>query len=177
MKNILPEHINKVLITGGAGFIGLNTVLKLLKESRAKIFNIDKLGYASDLTAIEKSLKELGKEAEDRYEFKQINLINSNFLEEYILKIKPDLILHFAAESHVDHSINNPTEFINSNVIGTFNLLEATRKYYDNLSNEQRQFFRLHHISTDEVFGSLGETGHFCESSPYIEVHTINYSS
>ncbi len=167
MDFIWPDYANRVLVTGGAGFIGINTVIKLLRSTKAKIYNIDKLGYASDLTGIDEVLKELGTEAEGRYEFKQINLINSEILEEYINEVKPDLILHFAAESHVDRSIDSPFEFINSNIIGTFNLLEATRKYLNKISNEKSKYFRFHHISTDEVFGSLGETGHFSENTPY----------
>ena len=167
MKNLLPDYIERVLVTGGAGFIGLNAVRYLLKNSKVKIFNIDKLGYASDFSGIEEILKNIGVEAEERYEFNKLNLNNLKLLEEYIEKSKPNLILHFAAETQVDRSIDNPDEFVHSNVIGTYNLLEASRKYFYKLSNEQKQFFRLHHISTDEVFGSLGKTGKFSENTPY----------
>ena len=137
MKSILPEYINKVLVTGGAGFIGINAIIKLLKESNAKIYNLDKLSYAIYL-GIKNLLNKIDN-AEDRYEFTKLNLCNYDELKEYVQLIKPNLILHFAAESHVDRSIDNPREFINSNVVGTFNLLESVRNYYDTLSKEQKR--------------------------------------
>ena len=163
--NELLGNRKRILVTGGAGFIGGAVIRKLLKESTSKIFNIDKIGYASDLTSIDEVLKT--NDYSDRYSFAKIDLANSAQTTKAIKDSNPDLIMHLAAESHVDRSIQGPEVFINSNVFGTFNLLEATRKHYESLSNKRRHDFRFLHISTDEVFGSLGLKGFFSESTSY----------
>ena len=163
--NELLGNRKRILVTGGAGFIGGAVIRKLLKESTSKIFNIDKIGYASDLTSIDEVLKT--KDYSDRYKFEKIDLSNSDQTNKAIKDSNPDLIMHLAAESHVDRSIQGPEVFINSNIFGTFNLLEATRKHYESLSNKRRHDFRFLHISTDEVFGSLGLKGFFSESTSY----------
>ena len=153
-----------ILVTGGYGFIGSNLIKKLLLNKNYKIFNIDKLGYASNINSIAESLNLNNQE---RYKFYKVDLKNFHELCEIINLIKPDLVMHLAAESHVDRSINSPWEFIESNVIGTYNLLEASRSYFNKLNEGKKSNFRFHHISTDEVFGSLSDIGTFSEKTPY----------
>ncbi len=161
----------KVIVTGGAGFIGGTLIRKLLKEKKNWVFyNIDQMGYASDLSWI--------KDSEDyklRHFFLKIDLRNKEILQNLVKEISPNLIIHLAAESHVDRSIDNPLNFIESNIIGTFNLLEATRSYWEKISDIKKKLFRFIHISTDEVFGSLGLNGKFDENTKYSP--TSPYSS
>ena len=154
----------KILITGGSGFIGGCLVRKLIYDERFSIFNIDKYGYASDHTGIENILKE---KKNVNYSFFKLNLSERNKLDDLVNSIEPDIIMHLAAESHVDRSIQSPRDFIESNIVGTFNLLEATRSYLRNRKQNAEKRFIFHHISTDEVFGSLGNTGKFNEETPY----------
>ena len=158
MQELLPQGTARVLVTGGAGFIGGAVVRRLLKDSAAQIFNLDKLGYASDLTSIGQH---------PRHTFLQVDLADASATAEAVRQSDPDLVMHLAAESHVDRSIDGPSALIESNVCGTFNLLQAARAHWEHLSAERRDRFRFHHISTDEVFGSLGPTGRFSESTPY----------
>ena len=153
----------KILITGGAGFIGGALIRNLLLTCQDKVFNVDKLTYASDLESINRIKASTNKE---RYEFINIDLYDFEKTKEIIECIKPDKIIHLAAESHVDRSITSPRIFMNSNIIGTFNLLEAARLYWDKFDNEK---FIFHHVSTDEVFGTLGpcEEERFNENSRY----------
>ena len=152
----------KIIITGGAGFIGGTLIRKLLNEKRFIVYNFDQLGYASDLSWVQQS-----EDYKLRHFFVKIDLRNKEKLENLIKDISPNLIIHLAAESHVDRSIDNPLNFIESNIIGTFNLLEATRAYWDKTSNIKKKLFRFIHISTDEVFGSLGLDGKFDENTKY----------
>jgi dTDP-glucose 4,6-dehydratase len=158
MDSLLPQGINRVLVTGGAGFIGGALVRRLLRDSSATVFNLDKLGYASDLTSIGEH---------PRHQLLQVDLTNAEATAAAVQQADPDLVMHLAAESHVDRSISGPGAFIESNVSGTFNLLQAVRAHWEALPQERQERFRFHHISTDEVFGSLGPTGRFSETTPY----------
>ena len=158
----------RVLVTGGAGFIGGALIRRLLKYTNCLIFNLDKIGYASDLTGIERTLVDLGKvNSQSRYKALNVDLVDRESTNSAVKEANPDLIFHLAAESHVDRSIDSPSVFMDSNVIGTFNLLQAARFHWDNLSGKRKDIFRFHHISTDEVFGSLGDIGTFSELTPY----------
>ena len=152
----------RILVTGGAGFIGGAMVRRLLADSEAEVFNLDKMGYASDLTSIEAL-----PQAAERHTLLRVDLTDAVATAEAVRQAAPDLVLHLAAESHVDRSIDGPAAFIDSNVSGTFNLLQAVRAHWEALPAERRDGFRFHHISTDEVFGSLGATGRFSETTPY----------
>jgi dTDP-glucose 4,6-dehydratase len=163
----LPSCIRRVLVTGGAGFIGGALVRRLLRESGAQVFNLDKLGYASDLTGIELTLSELGAAAQGRHQLLRVDLADAEATAEAVRLADPDLVFHLAAESHVDRSIAGPAAFISSNISGTFHLLQAVRVHWEQLPAERQERFRLHHISTDEVFGSLGPTGRFSETTAY----------
>lgn len=168
MKLLNNFHMKtKILITGGGGFIGGALIRKLLKDTDCIIYNLDKMGYASDLTSINEIISNLDPEKEKRHQLLKVNLHNSAETLSAIKYANPDLIMHLAAESHVDRSIEGPKEFIDSNILGTFNLLEAAREHYENLSFERKKVFRFHHISTDEVFGTLGKEGKFDEDSKY----------
>ena len=166
---IIDNHTEKikVLVTGGAGFIGGAVIRKLLKETNWDIFNLDKLGYASDLTSINETILTLGIEKEERYKLLKVDLTNNIETFKALKFADPDLIMHLAAESHVDRSINGPGEFIKSNILGTFNLLEASREHYEKLTYKRKSNFLFHHVSTDEVYGTLGKEGKFRENSQY----------
>ena len=167
MSALLPESYQRVLVTGGAGFIGGAVVRRLLAGTNAQVFNLDKCGYASDLTNIALALKTLGSEAEGRHQLLRVDLADAEATAAALQQADPDLVLHLAAESHVDRSIAGPGAFISSNVNGTFHLLQAVRSHWEALAEPRRANFRFHHISTDEVFGSLGPEGRFSESTPY----------
>lgn len=158
----------KVLVTGGAGFIGSAVVRFLINETDCHVANIDKLTYAGNV----ESLSEVS--TSDRYEFHQVDICDKTALEKVFTSFKPDAVMHLAAESHVDRSIEGPAEFIRTNVLGTGTLLEVARAYWSGLEGGAKQAFRFHHISTDEVFGDLHgtddlftETTHYAPSSPY----------
>ena len=162
-KDFILQRFQKIIVTGGAGFIGSALIRRLLNsKNNCKIFNIDKLNYASNLLDIENS-----NQAKGRYIHLKVDLINNEEINKLIIKINPDIIIHLAAESHVDRSLNNPRVFVDSNIIGTFNLLEAARLNWNKLNDVNKNLFRFINISTDEVFGSLGENGLFSEDSPY----------
>ena len=158
----MNKNIYKVIVTGGAGFIGGNLIRKLLKETDWVVYNIDQMGYASDLSWVQDS-----KDYKLRHIFLKLDLRSKEVLDKVVRDIGPNLIIHLAAESHVDRSIDNPINFIESNIIGTFNLLEATRAYWEKISDIKKNLFRFIHISTDEVFGTLGLEGKFDETTKY----------
>ena len=167
--NLLNTQIenSRILITGGAGFIGSALIRNLLVNSNCSIFNLDKISYASDLTSIRETLNNLGEPHSNRYTFLKVNLLNENDTLSAVKFANPDYVLHLAAESHVDRSIEGPKVFIESNILGTFNLLESVREHYSNCDPRKKEYFRFLHISTDEVFGSLGFEGQFNELSRY----------
>jgi len=146
-----------ILITGGAGFIGSHVLRTFVKKySEYQIINLDKLTYAGNL----ENLKDVEKKS--NYKFIKGDIVDENFINDIFKKYNIDGIIHLAAESHVDRSITNPLEFINTNIIGTVNLLNAARQFWGDYKGK-----RFFHISTDEVYGSLGETGFFTESTNY----------
>ncbi len=152
----------KILVTGGTGFIGSAVIRHIIKNTNNKVLNVDKLTYAGNLD----SLKEVDQN--ERYDFAQIDICDADALGVAFDHFKPDLIMHLAAESHVDRSIDGPSEFIKTNIVGTYVLLEVARKYWLNLNEQKKQAFRFHHISTDEVYGDLeGSTDLFTETTSY----------
>ena len=150
-----------ILVTGGAGFIGSFFVRKLIDEREARVVNLDKLTYAGNLD----SLKPIFDNP--RHAFVQADIADREAVDRVILEHQPDAIVHFAAESHVDRSIDGPDAFVHTNVLGTFRLLDAARHYWTGLPIAQRASFRFLHVSTDEVYGSLGPEGKFTESTRY----------
>ena len=142
-------------------------VRRLLRDTDVQVFNLGKCGYASDCTSIEAVLKDLGAAAEGRYQRLRLDLADEQATAAAVRQADPDLVLQLAAESHVYRSIDGPGAFLSSNVIGTFSLLQAVRAHWEALPEERRERFRFQHISTDEVFGSLGPTGRFSESTAY----------
>jgi dTDP-glucose 4,6-dehydratase len=150
-----------ILVTGGAGFIGSAVVRLLLGESEAVVVNLDKLTYAANPLALE------GAERHARYRFEQADIADGAALRAILARHQPDAIMHLAAETHVDRSIDGPAAFIHTNIIGTYTLLEAVRDYHAALPAGRAAGFRFHHVSTDEVFGSLGSDGAFTETTAY----------
>ena len=150
-----------VIITGGNGFIGTNMVRLLINSKAYRVVNLDALTYAANAL----SLADL--EGNQDYVFVKGNIIDSELVASLFEQYQPVGIFHLAAESHVDRSIVSPEDFIQTNVVGTYRLLEAARAYYANLSEDKKREFRFLHVSTDEVFGSLGEDGYFTEETPY----------
>jgi dTDP-glucose 4,6-dehydratase len=148
----------KLLVTGGAGFIG-SAVVRLAVRRGHEVVNLDAMTYAANAANV------AGVADSNLYTFEHADIRDRTALDRIFATHRPDAVMHLAAESHVDRSIDGPADFIETNVTGTFNVLEAARAYW--VSQARPAAFRLHHISTDEVFGSLGETGRFTESSPY----------
>ena len=152
----------KILVTGGAGFIGSAVIRHIIHNTDDEVLNIDKLTYAGNL----ESLKDIDQNP--RYTFQQIDICDKEALEQAFNSFKPNLVMHLAAESHVDRSIDGPAEFINTNIVGTYHLLEVARQYWQNLDDNDKRQFKFHHISTDEVYGDLeGTTDLFTETTPY----------
>ena len=152
----------KILVTGGAGFIGSAVIRHIINKTDDEVLNIDKLTYAGNL----ESLKEIAQNP--RYDFQQIDICDKEALEQAFDSFQPNLVMHLAAESHVDRSIDGPAEFINTNIVGTYHLLEVARQYWQMLDDVDKQQFKFHHISTDEVYGDLeGTTDLFTETTPY----------
>jgi dTDP-glucose 4,6-dehydratase len=151
----------KFLVTGGAGFIGSAVIRYLIRETSHQVLNVDKLTYAGSVTTV----REVSDDS--RYAFSQTDICDEHTMQQLVSEFQPDIIMHLAAESHVDRSIEGPAVFIQTNIVGTYTLLNVARSYYDGLDTERQGRFRFHHISTDEVFGSLGKKGLFTEASPY----------
>ncbi|WP_455916096.1 dTDP-glucose 4,6-dehydratase [Pantoea agglomerans] len=158
----------KILITGGAGFIGSAVVRHIIQDTQDSVINVDKLTYAGNL----ESIKDVSDS--ERYQFFQLDICDGAGLSKVMNETQPDAIMHLAAESHVDRSITGPADFVQTNVVGTYTLLEATRQYWNTLNDEKKLAFRFHHISTDEVYGDLphpdemsGELPLFTETTPY----------
>ena len=154
--------MKNIIVTGGAGFIGGNFIHYLLKEQpKVHILNLDLLTYAGNLDTL-KSV-----EKHPHYQFKQGDIGDADLVQNLLQTFKPDAIVNFAAESHVDRSIDGPAAFLQTNVMGTLNLLEQAKAYWERLTTQQKQDFRFLQVSTDEVYGSLGKTGLFTETTPY----------
>jgi dTDP-glucose 4,6-dehydratase len=154
-----------VFVTGGAGFIGSAVVRKLLRESDVRVVNVDKLTYAGNL----ESLSEVTSDSTcgARYHFERVDVCDGAALRRLFAAYEPSAVMHLAAESHVDRSIDGPAAFVQTNVVGTFTLLEEARRYWGGLTGEAKDRFRFLHVSTDEVYGSLGSMGFFTEDTPY----------
>lgn len=158
----------KILVTGGSGFIGSAVVRHLISETTFKVANLDKLTYAGNPDSLS------GIAGSPQYQFFKVDICDSHALDEVFTIFHPDAVMHLAAESHVDRSIDGPAAFIQTNIVGTYTLLEASRRYWNGLGEEKRKAFRFHHISTDEVYGDLegpdslfSETTAYAPSSPY----------
>lgn len=151
----------RILITGGAGFIGSNLIRHIIETTEHSVLNVDALTYAGNLH----SLSDI--EENSRYTFAEVDICDAKQVEKAFQAYQPDWVMHLAAESHVDRSIDGPGAFIQTNVIGTFNLLQSARSHYEALEGDAKAMFRFLHVSTDEVYGSLGETCLFTETTPY----------
>ena len=167
MSICFPISTNRVLITGGAGFIGSALIRKLLKDTSLTIFNLDKLGYASDQNSIYDLCRSSSIDIKKRYKLLKVDLRNKDKIRTAIQHSDPDFVFNLAAETHVDRSIEDPFSFFENNVYGTFNLIEACLEHWEKLPTERKAIFRVHHISTDEVYGSLKDKSMFSEKSPY----------
>ena len=151
----------KILVTGGAGFIGSAVIRQYIEDTSHEVVNLDALTYAGNLESL------ASVEASDRYKFEHANICDIKTLERIFQQHQPDAVMHLAAESHVDRSIDGPADFIQTNIVGTCNLLEVSRSYWNELDDERKAKFRFHHVSTDEVYGDLDETGLFTEETSY----------
>lgn len=158
----------KILITGGAGFIGSAVVRHIINNTNDEVINVDKLTYAGNLESLS------AESQNPRYNFRKVDICDGVALQKVFNEFQPDAVMHLAAESHVDRSITGPSEFVQTNVVGTYALLEASRQYWSSLTSEKKAGFRFHHISTDEVYGDLphpdetaGELPLFTEETPY----------
>lgn len=150
-----------VLITGGCGFIGSALIRMLLTDPDYKLINVDKLTYAGNLN----SLKSIS--SNERYIFEKLDICNKDKLKEIFKKYRPNYVMHLAAESHVDRSIEDPDAFIQTNIVGTYNLLNISLNYFLSLNDNDKKLFKFHHISTDEVFGDLEDGDYFTEETSY----------
>jgi dTDP-glucose 4,6-dehydratase len=151
----------KIFVTGGAGFIGSAVCREIIDATDDSVVNVDKLTYAANLDSL------AGIASSERYSFHKVDICDRPMIDRVLQAERPDAILHLAAESHVDRSITGPAEFISSNIVGTYVMLEAARAYWQTLDGQRGERFRFLHISTDEVFGSLGADGLFSETTPY----------
>jgi len=151
----------RFMVTGGAGFIGSAVIRYLINETHHSVCNVDKLTYAGNLESLS------GVSGNDRYLFEQADICDFDAISKLFEYFRPQIVMHLAAESHVDRSIDGPATFIQTNVVGTGILLEESRRYWQGLANEEKECFRFHHISTDEVYGSLDLDGMFSEQTAY----------
>lgn len=152
----------KILVTGGAGFIGSAVIRHIINNTHDMVINVDKLTYAGNLNSLESIANN------SRYHFECVDITDYSKIEEVFNQHQPDVIMHLAAESHVDRSIDGPSAFIETNIVGTYTLLEVSRKYFESLDHNRKSIFRFHHISTDEVYGDLKDTDAlFTENTPY----------
>jgi len=151
-----------ILITGGAGFIGSSVIRHIIDNTDHSVINVDKLTYAGNLESL------ISIESDTRYAFEQVDICNAKEIKRVFNKHQPDIVMHLAAESHVDRSIDGPGEFIQTNIVGTYVLLEEAKSYWLSLEKGKKEGFRFHHISTDEVYGDLeGTDDLFTEETPY----------
>jgi dTDP-glucose 4,6-dehydratase len=160
----------KILITGGAGFIGSNLIHHIIDNTENCILNLDKLTYSGNLD----SLKSV--ESNDRYSHVKLDLCDSGATRRIVAEFKPDVIMHLAAESHVDRSIDSPGAFIQTNIVGTYNLLEAARHYWQGLGSAAKRNFRFHHISTDEVYGDLPHPDESTDAQSHLFTENTSYA-
>ncbi|NIJ36414.1 dTDP-glucose 4,6-dehydratase [Sphingopyxis panaciterrae] len=151
----------RILVTGGAGFIGSAMIRHLIDHSDHEVLNYDKLTYAGTLSTVERVA------SSNRYRFVQGDICDAAAVRDAMLEFRPEIVTHLAAESHVDRSIDGPGAFIQTNLVGTYTMLAEARDYWQGLTGAAKDAFRFHHISTDEVYGSLGENGLFTEETPY----------
>ena len=156
------KDIKTILVTGGAGFIGSELIRYLISSSNHSVINVDKLTYSGNLESLESI------HANDRYHFEQIDICDETEFQRILIKNAPDVLIHLAAESHVDRSIDGPKDFITTNIVGTYSILEKTREYWQSLQGEKKDNFRFLHVSTDEVYGDLeGAEDYFSEETSY----------
>ena len=153
--------MKKILVTGGAGFIGSAVIRQFINDTDSSVVNVDKLTYAGNLQSL------ASVSDNPRYRFEQVDICDAAEVARVFREHQPDAVMHLAAESHVDRSISGPADFIQTNIVGTYILLESARNYWNSLDAQRKTDFRFHHISTDEVYGSLGETGFFTEETAY----------
>jgi len=153
--------MKKILVTGGAGFIGSAVIRQLIAETDHTVINVDKLTYAGNLQSL------ISVANNPRYFFEQVDICDAAEVTRLFHQYQPDAVMHLAAESHVDRSISGPAAFIETNILGTYTLLQAAREYWNKLPDVRKNTFRFHHISTDEVYGSLGDSGFFTEETAY----------
>lgn len=152
----------KIIVTGGAGFIGSAVIRHIINNTKDEVINLDKLTYAGNLESL------TSIDSHERYHFEQVDICDRAELDRVFAQYQPDAVMHLAAESHVDRSIDGPAAFIETNIVGTYQLLEASRSYWKGLPEARKTAFRFHHISTDEVYGDLeGPEDLFTETTPY----------
>lgn len=168
LPTIRPGKIQRVLVTGGCGFIGSALVRWFILNTSARVLNLDKLTYAGNLASLSEC------EQSPNYAFRQLDICQAADLAKEIATFEPDCIFHLAAESHVDRSIDRPADFIQTNLVGTYSVLEGARRYWSHLPEARRERFRVVHVSTDEVYGTLrldesrfGEDSRYLPNSPY----------